>query len=78
MTDNKTLHFMVKSREDKIKLLEQINKNQKANMSELKKKLKAKEEVIEELKQKIDELSVIKRLSEHKSYAEMMKSQGRW
>lgn len=80
--DDKTLKFAIKTRDEKIRLLEQITKNQKTNINELKKELKSKDELISELQAKINELSVIERLSSNpikpKSYAQMMKAQGRW
>lgn len=80
--DNKTLRFALKSREDKIRLLEQINKNLAASKKSLEKELKGRDELISELREEIKQLKVPERIISNKikpkTYSEMMKEQGRW
>lgn len=91
MTDNKTLHFMVKSREDKIRFLETANKNLSANLKYRKKEIEElteknaqQREEIKRLQEEVNRLQHLINFPQYqshrrtKTYADMMKAQGRW
>lgn len=92
MQDNKTLHFMIKSRDDKIRFLETANKNLSANLKyrkkeveELTQKNNEQREEIKQLKEEIKRLEHLIDFPQYHShvrrkptYREMMKAQGRW